>query len=46
MVSVWVEDKIMRFAKTHTDIDEARAAAARLAGERGGCSSYVKEKEP
>jgi ketosteroid isomerase-like protein len=34
MVSVWVEDKIMRFAKRYTDIDEARAAAARLAGER------------
>jgi hypothetical protein len=33
-VSVWGEDKITRFT-TYTDIDEARAAAERLAQERG-----------
>jgi ketosteroid isomerase-like protein len=32
-VSVWVEDKITRFT-TYTDIDQARAAAGRLAQER------------
>jgi ketosteroid isomerase-like protein len=34
VVSVWVEAKIKRFT-TYTDIDEARAAAERLAQERG-----------
>jgi len=43
-VYVWVEGLIARF--TVSDTDEARAAAERLAEERGGCGSYVKEKEP
>jgi ketosteroid isomerase-like protein len=34
VVSVWADAKIKRF-KTYTDIDEARAAAERLAQERG-----------
>jgi ketosteroid isomerase-like protein len=33
-VAVWVEGKVMRF-KTYTDVDAARAAAERLAQERG-----------
>jgi hypothetical protein len=31
---VWVEGKITRFT-TYTDVDEARAAAERLAQDRG-----------
>ena len=44
-VGAWSHGLLERVT-TYSDIDEARAAAARLAQERGGCGSYVKEKEP
>ena len=44
-VASWRDGRVAH-SKAYVDIDEARAAAERLAEERGGCGSYVKEKEP
>jgi len=44
-VTEWNDGLVVRIT-VYINIDQARAAAERLAKERGGCGSYVKEKEP